>query len=233
MFAIVYSIPSIIPKSPTPTPTRQSTKTPAPTTAPEIKNYVFDNFNDSGFDGSVNSNYWSYWAGEKNIVQENGVLMIDTTTESALSSKVFSSFSLSAPISYEAKLKMSSNKHTGAVNIKIGTDISSGPWDVECNIGSSEASSSGWAYCGTYNRSGTEYATDGKAVSFDTWHTFEIEIDPTSMTITFYIDGEEAGSHVAKDANELRQSKFYLIHGTHSVTSGIEGSIDDVRIIME
>ena len=200
VFAIIYSIPSIIPASPTPTTTSQNTKTPSPTTATENISYIFDSFSNGAFDGSINNNYWIFQAGENNFTQRNGALAISTTTDSTIMSKQFSSFSINKSISYEADLKMSGVQHDGAISIKIETS----DWDAECNIGASDTSSSGFAYCGTYSPTGTKYSPDGKSVAFDAWHTFRIEIEPTIMTITYFIDEEKVGSHIMEDAFQSR-----------------------------
>jgi hypothetical protein len=150
-----------------------------------------------------------------------------------LISKKFNSFLLNAPITYEARMKLSSTAHTGAVDMKIGTDINGGYWDTECNLAASASDSMALAYCWAGTGKGGEYSPQSKYVNFDTWHTFRIEIDPDTMKITYYIDSDMVGSFTPDKADELRKSRYYVVLGVHSVTTSITGYIDDVKIEMK
>lgn len=221
--------PTNFPFTPTNIPPTSTNFPSTPTTLS-----VSDNFDDTSFNGSFNKNLWEYWYGYTSIAQENGVLAISNATqETMLISKKFSSFSLNAPITYEVNMKLSSTAHTGAVDMKIGTDISGGHWVTECNLSASASDSMALAYCWAGTDKGGEYSPQSKNVNFDTWHTFRIEIDPDTMKITYYIDNDMVGSYTPDKADELRKSRYYAVLGVHSVTSSITGYIDDVKIEMK
>ena len=75
------------------------------------------------------------------------------------------------------------------------------------------------------------YNTGDKPVDLGTRHTFRIEVDPATMTFTYYIDGQMAGSHVPVDAEELKKARFTPSVGVWGPSSEpLTGYIDDVRI---
>ena len=76
------------------------------------------------------------------------------------------------------------------------------------------------------------HETPGQLVELGTWHTVRIEVDPNSMTITYYIDGLVVDSYVPFDAEKLRGAKFQFVVGTWKTTAEgtMTGFIDNVRI---
>ncbi len=76
-----------------------------------------------------------------------------------------------------------------------------------------------------------DYSTEQQSFEYGSWHTFRIEIEPATMTITYYIDGQMVGSHVPVDAEQLKKANFSLDIGIWAPSAGaLTGSVDDVRI---
>ena len=217
-------------------PPPQATRTPSPPQTP-MPTSISDDFNNYIYDGGFNQNIWDYWGVIKtNIHQQQGRLIIsaDSVIQPRIVAKSFSSFSLNVPMYFEAKLRESSLAHSGAVNMKISTSLSGDNyWETECNISALSIDQKGLAYCSVGTENGTEYDLPGKSVEFDNWYTFRIEVDPTTMNFSYFIDGQNIGSHIPKDSATLRNSKFSITIGAHSVAKKLLGYVDDVMIILK
>ncbi|MBN1995388.1 MAG: NPCBM/NEW2 domain-containing protein [Anaerolineae bacterium] len=227
-----------------PTPTLKPTSTPRPTPTPtatmDADPTVYDNFNNPAHDGGFNQSLWTYWSDPPNqIEQREGMLVITKDgkvegTNLALHKYEYvhlRTLTSNSPTFFEAKLMLDNNKHaSGNVQLHFNADLVVGDaWFAECGIGDE-----GWAYCFDTLWPWQEehsYDAEGKQVNYGEWHTFRIELDPGSMTFTYYIDGQVAGSHVPVDAEQLKNANFTVYVGVWSdSTDAIVGYIDDVRI---
>ena len=147
-----------------------------------------------------------------------------------LAARKYFYFTLNTPTFFEAKLKLNPDKHSGNVQLHIDADLPEGEnWFSECGLYSYNQQTRAWARCWDTAwpwQEGYEYSIEGESVDYGTWHTFRIEVDPASMTFTYYVDDQMAGSHIPVDAEELKKAKFTLAIGVYGET--LIGYIDDV-----
>jgi len=218
----------------TATPTRTPRPTATPTATISSDATVYDNFDNPANDGGFNRSQWRYGSDAPNdIAQQDGVLVVTQASSkppdqvTRLVARRYDSFSLSASMFLEARLMLDPDHHAGNVQLHFGAYLPAGDgWFSECNI-----SDPGWANCfDTYwpPREGHFYGAESKSVGYGTWHTVGIEVDPATMTFTYYIDGEAAGSHTPVDAKALEKARFVVAIGVYG--DGLTGYVDDVRI---
>jgi hypothetical protein len=192
-----------------------------------ISPYLYDDF-DSAFEGGYNSDLWSPWTGSPDQVkQQNGVLALTKSGapgETSVSTRK-REFSPSEQWNIiEAKLKLSSQARAGNVGIKIWAYLPSGDWGAQCIIEGGEGDPA-------YVACGTESYYKSRPTSLDKWRTVRIEIEPRTVKLVFYIDGEKVGSYVPSIAKELRDAIITPTIGVYTATgSPVEGYVDDVRI---
>jgi hypothetical protein len=120
----------------------------------------------------------------------------------------------------------SPDKFDGGVRLDLSAELpGGGMWGSGCGGGyyGTNCSDGPWP-----EEEGHSYDTGGRPVDWVTWHTFRIEVDPATMTFTYYIDGQMAGSHVPVDAEKLKKARFTFVTGVCG--KEITGYIDDVRI---
>lgn len=190
---------------------------------------IYDDFNNPTFDGSYNGELWVPWMGSPDqIKQQDGVLVLTAPTsprsETGLHLRKYQSWKLEQPSYFEAKLKLSSEASAGNIGLKIFAYLPSGDWGTQCIIEGSEGDP--YVTCGAGN-----YYTGRMPTNLDTWHTVGIEIEPTAVKLSFYIDGHPAGSTVPSAANELREAAFTTTIGAYTPTgSPTKGHVDDVRV---
>jgi hypothetical protein len=145
----------------------------------------------------------------------------------ALSARKYAAVTLNTRTFFEAKLKLSPDQHAG--NIQLHLRTWTGDWFSECSI-SEDASAGCWDTAWPM-QAGHAWESERKQVGYGTWHTFRIEVDPITMTFTYYMDGRMIGSHIPVDAEKLKKARFELIIGVWSPSpDAVTGYIDDVRI---
>ncbi len=223
------------PSTPTMTPTPRPT--PTPTATIDADPTVYDNFNNPANDGSFNRSQWRYKTDPPNqIAQQDGILIVTQDgkpEKTALVARKYDGVTLNTPTFFEARLMLSPDQHAGNVQLHLWTDRAGrGDWFSECVIDHSDEQASAGCWDTIYpEQDGHVYASEGKQVGYGTWHTFRIEVDPATMTFTYYMDGQMIGSHVPVDAEELKKARFKLIIGVWGPSSeALTGYIDDVRI---
>jgi hypothetical protein len=124
----------------------------------------------------------------------------------------------------------------GNVQMHIFAELPEGDgWFAECGIGTIAGSDTwGETYCFDTAwpwQAGHNYNAVSTWVEIETWHTFRIEIDPATMTFSYYIDDQPVGSHVPVDAEQLQRADLTFYVGVWSAAEDpITGHIDDVRV---
>jgi len=228
---------------PTATPTAAPTRTPLPTPTPtatiDADPTVYDNFNNPVDEGSYNKGLWRPWGwwGQEGqvayqVAQQNGVLIVTQEGEEPgpcirLGARKYDSFTLNAPTFLEASLMLGPDKFAGDVRLQLHADLPGGKWwHSVCNI-------HGYGGANCYDgpspkEEGHWYDVGSKPVDLGTWHTFRIEVDPATMTFTYYVDSQMGGSNVPVDAEKLKKAIFQPVIGVCG--SEVTGYIDDVRI---
>jgi hypothetical protein len=226
-------------KTPTPRPTNTPRPTPTPTATIDADPTVYDNFNNPANDGSFNQSQWRYRTDPPNqIVQQDGILVVtqDGKPENTeLEARKYDRVTLNSPNLFEAKLMLDPDKHAGNVHLHLDADDVSGlgDWFSQCIIdyhSDDQAGANCWDTAWPYQE-GHAYSSEWKQVDYGMWHTFRIEVDPATMTFTYYMDGQMIGSHVPVYAEELKKARFTLSIGVWGPSSeALTGYIDDVRI---
>ena len=231
---------------PTNTPRSTTTTTPQPTPLPaatiDAIPDVYDSFDDPSNDGNFDQSKWILWSDfPSRVVQQDGVLMVSADIETeggaSLGARQYEDVTLSTltannPTFVEAKLRLSPDEHAGNVSLNIGANLEGWGWFSECNIMdygdivSAGCFDTRWPW-----QEGYQYNSEEQSVDLGTWHKVRIELDPASMTFTYYVDDQMVGSHVPADADKLRDAKFTVSIGVWGNSSeSVKGYIDDVRI---
>jgi hypothetical protein len=227
------------PTETTPPPTPAETAPPGPAEGPsppapaeQTDPTLVDNFNDPAFDGSINPDLWRVFdaSGGGQIVQQNGILKASHGGQPeraiGLSALKYANKPIDTPTFFEAKL-MVERSQEGQVYLFVGTDLSSEDY-ADCTLGYGETQAS--IYCNYFSRGETEFYQE-RFVDYGTWHTVRIEVEPATMTFTYYIDGQKVGSYISPNAEELKEAEFSLDVGVWGASSEpVIGYIDDVRI---
>lgn len=188
---------------------------------------VYDDFNSSEFDGSFNKMLWfkQSWV-PGTVEQHDGMLIV--SNGGILTSNAYTNITLSTPLFVEGKIKTDSFKHNSYNRILFVISLGENSWWYgECGI-----SPDSNAYC--YDsiapfKDGHDFQGGNKPIQFNEWHTFRIELQPSTMTVTYYIDGQKTGSHIPVDANILKTAKAEISMGLNDSGDTI-GYFDEVRI---
>jgi hypothetical protein len=191
---------------------------------------VYDDFS-VGYGGSYDQTRWSSWYDSVDgITQENGALGFSYTKAQGLFARGYPCFSLNslkAPTFFEARLRLDNYAPTASLHLKLHTDLASGEyWVSECGMWGIEEQQI-VAYCGEWAEEGFLYGPEFRSAGPDEWHTVRIEVDPTTTTFTYYIDGVEVSSHVPANAVQLKTASFTLVIEN---IEGANGYVDDVRV---
>lgn len=214
----------------TPRPTNTPHPTPIPTSTIDADQTVYDNFNNPAFDGGLNENLWVNHSDDAptQVVQENEMLII--TNSSGAGDIVarknnyvnLESFTSNAKTFFEVKM-MSETGVKGNVHTKISIDVEEGQSSfTECGIYEGN-----WAMCFLAG----SYRPEGKSVDSKSWHTFRIELDPATMTFSYYIDNQQVGFYTPANADNLKDGKFNFKIGVYaSENEPVSGYFDNVRM---
>jgi outer membrane protein assembly factor BamD (BamD/ComL family) len=181
--------------------------------------YVFDNFNDTNFDGQYNNRAWQFRAKGKSgtAVQNNGILDIshiggDSWLE--IDALGYQSFKLQTPLFVEARMKLN------PIDGGLGFDIT--------NVGNTILGT-----CSLRGLGGDDYVAHcfgseerviASLPSNNDWHLLRIEINPEDSTITFYIDSLKIGNQ--KYELDFRKENFRI-----SIYSWITEGVPDTQVL--
>lgn len=216
------------------TPTKtQSEATLAPIISvneAELSNVIYDDFNDTAYDGKYNLEKWIIDRGNGKIFQQDGSLVAQVNSGEdgvSLTAIKYQNFKIETPMFFEAKL-MLKEPITGHVFMYLGLNSSPGIFS-DCTLGYGDVIA--LLDCGYVVNQVTEYRQDDKLVNFTTWHTVRIEVEPSTMTLTYYIDGQEIHSFIPKNSGQLKSERFNLQLGIVSnERNSLTGYIDDISI---
>ncbi len=131
---------------------------------------------------------------------------------------------LEAPTAFQAKLKVDPEEQAGNLHLALEAEVPEGEewWWTDCALYED------WLGC--YADLG--YQPEGIPVKPGTWHTVRIDVDPATMTFTYYVDGRVEGTFVPPNAEALKNAEFALTVGIwhDERENGLVGYIDDMRI---
>lgn len=193
---------------------------------------IYDNFNDSTYDGNFNTTLWRAYTTNGNIEQKNG--MLGLSGETGLDARKFDFAKISQPSFFQAKIMFDLGQYGGSpgnnIHLKLTATTEQGEyiWFTECNIhhvSDLQAESDCWSADKQYQ---PVYGSKKTLVDFRTWHIVRIEVHPSTMTFSYYLDGKDIGSQIPTDANLLKNAHFTLNIGIAGLDTET-GFFDDVQ----
>lgn len=206
---------------------------------------LYDDFSNPAYDEQINTALWTSEAETSDtLLQRKGILTLRNSGgpmrgTSAVALK-YGWFTLSQPIFFQADVMMDAVEHAGAIFIYFRNDPGgSGPFqEVMCGIDSQAGADDGKLSCwDRWNKDSGETSEDeysapiAPRTGLGVWHTVRIAIDPATMTLTYFIDGQEAGAHIPVRAEDLKNDRFMFAINTHARTAAsIIGYVDNVRV---
>jgi len=199
---------------------------------------LYDDFNNSAFDGGWNTGLWSdtSYPGITSIKQESGSLIISRQSpeSSILRSLRPGKWTIDQLGFVEAKVMLDSNIKASSGSVGIGIDNFTSPtWWLFCEISSRLGDVEAWANCKTDEDASVHgiYSANGLSVQYNTWHTMRFEINPDTAAILFYIDDQQIGSFIPIAPETFKETQFSLLLNVHSKDGGlVTGYFDDVRV---
>lgn len=204
---------------------------------PDCGSYsIYDDFNDTAYSGSFNRNKWEPFSSSAGrIVQKNGMLTLSRTKGISdgigLTAHEYQDFTLKNSFFLEAKL-MVSEAQEGHVYLTISSDLDSEDY-ADCILGYGDKQASiGCSYSLLEEKEEKAvYKTLSMSANYGTWHIVRIDIETSTMTFTYHMDGQRIGSYVSKNAKKLKQAKFSIDIGVWGEsTETVTGYIDYVCI---
>jgi len=232
--------PAPQPLTPLPTDAAFPSEEATATTNPRTALYMYDDFEDPANDGAFDPEKWRLTGSspDPKANQLNGNLTIvnagdEPSGDVTLTASWYDGITLDVPMFIEADLALPPDSAPGAVDIGItASDPAMGTWLALCGIGRVGSQFTG--NCTDFvwpEQTGHSFETPEQSFEPGSWHTFRIEVDPTSMTITYTIDGVVVGRHVPADAGPLGNAKFQFSLGTwkSSVNNPVTGSASYVH----
>jgi endo-1,4-beta-xylanase len=214
---------------------------PPPTLEPQAALTLYDDFENPSYNGAFDPAKWrrSGASATSQIIQQDSVLtMIDASNMNSgatdLVARAYDGIPLDVPTFIEANLAVAYDSAPGTVGIKItSSNPEGGTWIAGCGI--ERYSSRFRGNCSDFiwsQQISHSFETPSQEFELGSWHTVRVELDPASMTITYFIDGVVVGSHVIEDAVWLENARFQFSIGTwkSSIYYPLTGIISFVSI---
>jgi hypothetical protein len=190
---------------------------------------VYDDFDDPAFDGGYDEARWRPTDDSPgDFTQEEGALVVSQESEADSATRLvagdYDFVRLEGPTTFEARLKLDPDRHAGYVYLALEAEVPEGDewWWTDCALYED------WLGC--YADLG--YQPEGVSVEPGTWHTVRIDVDPATMTFTYYVDGQVEGTFVPSNAEALKDAELALQLGVwhDEGAGGVAGFVDEVRI---
>jgi hypothetical protein len=234
---LTSTVPSDTPVPPTTTPAPTLTNTPVtptvtltPTVTPLT---IYDDFENHEFDSRYDPTLWKPDTSNGTISQNDGILTIQKTKGRiiGLQATNYREVGIRGTTVFEAQL-MISQEQSGHLFMEVISypsgvviDCTAKPSDEVVEVG-----------CGYGDKNSVPIENYHELViAYNTWHTVRIEIEPETMTIAYYADGEELKRFVAPAAEKLKTNndnftfEIGYFNDNTSDPAGV-GYVNDVRI---
>ncbi len=181
---------------------------------------MYDDFDDSSYDGKINAGKWNY-GGNGNFLQREDML---TLTVNGYKREVWASLRKTYPLGIqpiftEAKMMLDPKI------VKQGTNF-----HLELSF------SNGWMNCSVEAGGDTQkiHCKDFYAdISPGTWHVIRIEFFPDTTTFIYLVDGQELGTYIPPNTGDFKSSVISANVGLNNWGVAAEepvGYIDYVRM---
>jgi hypothetical protein len=218
----ISSRSTLIINSPTFTNTVASTYTPTliPILFNSTDSDLYDNFNNSTYDGSINRELWGI-DGEAaiDIIQTEGILSVlkrgGTSECLSVSVNKYHGTEPQTPFYFQTDMKVEKPSPNSLVSIGINGVVKNKAFMATCSIYSNSQNSSGaecvnhW-YINDYNLTEHQYFTVDEPKIINQWFTFRIDYDPRATTFTYFINNEILGSYQVIDSESMKKAVFDL-----------------------
>jgi serine/threonine protein kinase len=203
----------------TPTSTSLPTSTPKPRATVNSDPTLYDNFNNTNFDGSFNSLLWEKNGDSFFTVEQRGGTLVFTNSTSpnagdfTLRLRQPDRRTLDHIRFFEAKLKISDDIQGGMafVKIQIVTNVQNHTWWTQCRLQGASGSTAIFicdVYTVTNDNFNVEYTTESITVNYNSWYKARIEIEPVMFTLHFYLDDTLIASYTPNDSAFLINASF-------------------------
>lgn len=219
------------------------TSSPTITLSPTIINSgytdLYDNFNNSLYDGSFNNELW--WVGGQEsdiLLQTEGVFTIlkQGGPQNCLSvmANNYNNFVPDTPFYYQADVKVDPQFSKGPVQMWVVAKLPDRSFESYCGFehsGRNVLFVSCWNDWLSNDTMSEEYDSKGLQVKLNEWHTFRIDYDPSVTTFTYFIDNKNIGFYQVLASDLLRNASFKLNFGVCAPQdSSTKGYFDNIRI---
>jgi hypothetical protein len=202
---------------------------PGSSSETEIFSATFSGSPDEALQGFELSNPEALW------VEDGALAVVSAPGPNDLHAYVTTSaiypFRIERPMFFESSLLLTEGTGDRAINMYLIADLGGGrSWGPSCSLNVAEPAV---VMCGQDASIGSS-DWDMAAyvpVTFDTWHTLRIEINPDTMLVSYYVDGRLVGTLQPGDVDILREAAYSLDFSSWSPdTTSVTGRIDNVRV---
>lgn len=225
-------------------PTATSTALPAPMKSFTVP-YLYDNFNKSS--GSVDNMLWAFgWDCEpfkKNrfLIQDGILTLVNVPSTEVLGCQLWALHGERTPAmdvgAMEAHLQFDELTQTGEVsqNLSLITDQES--WHMQANCGLRslpEGKLVKFFAAWEEEKKGisTTLAESSQDAEYHRWYTFQLQLDPETMTFACLVGGELVGSFTPDDPDFYRQLQFgRFLETVRQPGAAARTLFDDVRLL--
>jgi PKD repeat protein len=205
---------------------------------------LYDDFNNSAFDGLYNPLKWRFWGDENyfSARQQGGMLVITNTANTPANTGL--DLPLAMPMErtlrqvqrFQARMMVSSGTSGTGAKIQIMHDINGSGWWTQCSL--NVYGSAPDFGCDIVNYTPGNYLAEygvswPSALAFDTWYTARIDINPNTAQVCFYLNNNLLGCHTPSNANALKTYNDFVPRiGSWNGNAGATGTryFDDIYI---
>ena len=180
---------------------------------------LYDDFNNPAYDGFYNPLKWQFW-GDQNYLsvrQIGGALVITNTPN--MPAGIGLHLPLAIPMErtlrqlqrFQALTKLSGGSNNTEIALQVSPteeNVNGHGWRANCAL-KAYGGGNPWLECdiatwGNNQPSSQEFVVSQGGLSFDTWYTIRIEMDPNTAQVCFYLNNGGLGCHIPNDAATLK-----------------------------
>jgi outer membrane protein assembly factor BamD (BamD/ComL family) len=200
---------------------------------------VYDGFDSPLHNNSYNRSSWRMEVSDSRNVasQQNGSMLLTSNgyeSNISLYSVKYYSKAITSPTFIEASFRLEPNQNGGA---GISVHMNGRAAFLTCQVWGMNGSQVIACQAPNFYQS----IQDIKIINISpgTQHSARIEVDPSTPTFTFYIDGEKVGEYTPPQANSYQSAKYFFVFSSgcggdgcndHSTSRVVEGYFDYVKI---
>lgn len=206
-----------------------------------ITSDFYDDFDDQKYDGSLDQIRWHPFGEEfGQIYQQHGNLVVSHEVSAyddkiGLDARPYQRYVFNVPTFFETSLLLEDPQQslsTQQSHMAMGL-FSDSALEETALCGLEQSDEQLQFICLFYadSTSETMFETGYGRAEYNQWYTFRIEVYPTTMAFSYYINDQIVGTYKPQNVEELRNANYEFslgINGFHSGT--LTGRIDNVKI---